>query len=231
MFCPQDLLPLSLPSSPASPHLPQGLHPYAQLCLNQWATQGLRHPAPISHRPQPHASHPLVDLPTQTHLPPTTPHHPITMGWVGLLGLLQLGALQPPTITIGQAVLLQEDIITHRAVLHLAKLSLLQVDITTIVLPVLLEVDTTTIVLPVLQVDTTTVVLPVLQVDPTTIVLPILQVDTTTIVLPVLPVDTTTIGLPVLPVDTTTIGLPVPLQVDTTAIGQQPTAESRSLSG
>ena len=80
------------------------------------------------------------------------------MGWVGLLGLLQLGALQPPTITIGQAVLLQEDIITHRAVLHLAKLSLLQVDITTIVLLVLLEVDTTTIGLPVpLQVDTTAI--------------------------------------------------------------------------
>ena len=105
------------------------------------------------------------------------------MGWVGLLDLLQLGVLQTPTITIGQAVLLQEDIITHRAVLHLAKLSLLQVDITTIVLLVLLEVDTTTIVLP------------------------------------------------VLPVDTTTIGLPAPLQVDTPATGQQPTAESRSLSG
>ena len=80
------------------------------------------------------------------------------MGWVGLLGLLQLGALQTPTITIGQAVLLQEDIITHRAVLHLAKLSLLQVDTTTIGLPVLLKVDTTTIGLPVLlQVDTTTI--------------------------------------------------------------------------
>ena len=170
--------------------------------------------------------------------------HPITMVWVGLLGLLQLGALQPPTIIIGQAVLLQEDIITHRAVLHLAKLSLLQVDITTIVLPVLLEVDTTTIVLPVLQVDTTiiglpvplkvdttTVVLPVLQVDTTTVVLPVLPVDTTTIVLPVLQVDTTTIVLPVLPVDTTTIGLPAPLQVDTPATGQQPTVESRSLSG
>ena len=90
--------------------------------------------------------------------------HPITMVWVGLLGLLQLGVLQTPTITIGQAVPLQGDIITHLAVL-------------------LLEVDTTTVVLPVLQVDTTT------------------------------------------------IGLPVPLQVDTTAIGQQPTAESRSLSG
>ena len=98
------------------------------------------------------------------------------MVWVGLLGLLQLGVLQTPTITIGQVVLLQGDIITHLAVL-------------------LLEVDTTIVVLPVLQVDTTTVV------------------------------------LPVLPVDTTTIGLPVPLQVDTTAIGQQPTAESRSLSG
>jgi hypothetical protein len=104
------------------------------------------------------------------------------MGWVGLLGLLQLGVLQTPTITIGQAVLLQEDIITHRAVLHLARPSLL-------------------------------------------------QVDTTTVVLPVLPVDTTTIVLPVLPVDTTTIGLPAPLQVDTPATGQQPTAESRSLSG
>ena len=144
MFCPQDLLPLSLPSSPASPHLPQGLHPYAQLCLNQWATQGLRHPAPISHRPQPHASHPLVDLPTQTHLPPTTPHHPITMGWVGLLGLLQLGALQPPTITIGQAVLLREDIITHLAVLRLAELTPLRL------LVLLLQVATTTIVQAVL---------------------------------------------------------------------------------
>ena len=90
---------------------------------------------------------------------------------MGLLGLLQLGVLQPPTITIGQAVLLQEDIITNRAVLHLAKLSLLQVDITTIVLPVLLEVDTTTIVLPVLlPVDATTIGLPVpLQVDTTAI--------------------------------------------------------------
>ena len=74
------------------------------------------------------------------------------MGWVVLLRLLQLGVLlQVPTITIGQAVLLREDIITHLAVL--------------------------------------------------------------------------------LQVATTTIGLPVPLQVDTTATGQQPTAESRSLSG
>jgi hypothetical protein len=110
------------------------------------------------------------------------------MVWVGLLGLLQLGVLQTPTITIGQAVLLQGDIITHLAVL-------------------LLEVDTTIVVLPVLQVDTTTVVLPVL------------------------PVDTITIVLPVLPVDTITIGLPAPLQVDTPATGQQPTVESRSLSG
>ena len=114
--------------------------------------------------------------------------HPITMVWVGLLGLLQLGVLQTPTTTTGQAVLL-------------------------------LEVDTTIIVLPALQADTTTIVLPVLQ------------VDTTTVVLPVLPVDTTTIVLPVLPVDTTTIGLPAPLQVDTPATGQQPTVESRSLSG
>ena len=52
--------------------------------------------------------------------------HPITMVWVGLLGLPQLGVLQTPTITIGQAVLLQEDIITHLAVLHLAELILLR---------------------------------------------------------------------------------------------------------
>ena len=84
--------------------------------------------------------------------------HPTNMGWVGLLRLPQLGVLQIPTITIRQAVLLQEDIITHLAVLHLAKLSLLQVDTTTIGLPVLLQVDTTTIGLPVLlQVDTTTI--------------------------------------------------------------------------
>merc|ERR1711978_562781 len=74
---------------------------------------------PVFQRPQPHASPPLVDLPTQTHLPPTTPLHPITMGWVGLLGLLQLGVLQTPTINFGQAVLLQGDIITHLAVLLL----------------------------------------------------------------------------------------------------------------
>ena len=67
------------------------------------------------------------------------------MGWVGLLRLLQLGVLQIPTITIGQAVLLQEDIITHLAVLHLAKLILLQVATTTIGLPVPLQVDTTAI--------------------------------------------------------------------------------------
>ena len=61
------------------------------------------------------------------------------MGWVVLLRLLQLGALlQVPTITIGQAVLLREDIITHLAVLRLAELTPLR-------LPVLLQVATTTI--------------------------------------------------------------------------------------
>ena len=61
------------------------------------------------------------------------------MGWVVLPRLLQLGVLlQVPTITIGQAVLLREDIITHLAVL-------LQVAPTTIGLPVLLQVATTTI--------------------------------------------------------------------------------------
>ena len=74
------------------------------------------------------------------------------MGWVVLLRLLQLGVLlQVPTITIGQAVLLREDIITHLAVL-------LQVAPTTIGLPVLLQVATTTIGQPVLlQVATTTI--------------------------------------------------------------------------
>ena len=66
------------------------------------------------------------------------------MGWVGLLGLLQLGALQPPTITIGQAVLLREDIITHLAVLRLAELTPLRL------LVLLLQVATTTIVQAVL---------------------------------------------------------------------------------
>ena len=79
------------------------------------------------------------------------------MGWVGLLGLLQLGALQPPTITIGQAVLLREDIITHLAVLRLAELTplrlpvlLLQVATTTIVQAVLLQevIPTTHPVIP-----------------------------------------------------------------------------------
>ena len=127
---PQDILPLPLPPSPASPHLLQGFHPSVQLFLNQWVTQGLRHPAPISHRPQPHISLPLVDLPTQIHLLPMTLPHPITMVWVGLLGLLQLGVLQTPTTTTGQAVLL------------------LEVDTTIIVLPAL-QVDTITIGLPV----------------------------------------------------------------------------------
>ena len=66
------------------------------------------------------------------------------MGWVGLLGLLQLGALQPPTITIGQAVLLREDIITHLAVLRLAELTPLRLPV------LLLQVATTTIVQAVL---------------------------------------------------------------------------------
>ena len=86
--------------------------------------------------------------------------HPITMVWVGLLGLLQLGVLQTPTTTTGQAVLL------------------LEVDTTIIVLPAL-QVDTITVVLPVLPVDTITIVLPVLPVDTITIGLPApLQVDT-----------------------------------------------------
>ena len=74
------------------------------------------------------------------------------MGWVVLLRLLQLGVLlQVPTITIGQAVLLREDIITHLAVL-------LQVATTTIGQPVLLQVVTTTIGPPaLLQVATTTI--------------------------------------------------------------------------
>ena len=136
---PQDLLPLPLPPSPASPHLLQGFHPSVQLFLNQWVTQGLRHPAPISPRPQPHVFLPLVDLPTPAHLHPTTHLHPITLGWVALLRLLQLGVLlQVATTTIGQAVLLREDIITHLAVLRLADLTLLR-------LPVLLQVATTTI--------------------------------------------------------------------------------------
>ena len=78
--------------------------------------------------------------------------HPITMVWVGLLGLLQLGVLQTPTTTTGQAVLLLEVDTT------IVVLPVLQVDTTTVVLPVLLEVDTITIVLPVpLQVDTTAI--------------------------------------------------------------------------
>ena len=61
------------------------------------------------------------------------------MGWVVLLRLLQLGVLlQVAITTIGQAVLLREDIITHLAVLRLADLTLLR-------LPVLLQVATTTI--------------------------------------------------------------------------------------
>ena len=60
------------------------------------------------------------------------------MGWVVLLRLLQLGVLlQVATTTIGQAVLLREDIITHLAVLRLADLTLLR-------LPVLLQEDITT---------------------------------------------------------------------------------------
>ena len=60
------------------------------------------------------------------------------MGWVVLLRLLQLGVLlQVATTTIGQAVLLQEDIITHLSVLRLADLTLLR-------LPVLLQEDITT---------------------------------------------------------------------------------------
>ena len=80
------------------------------------------------------------------------------MGWVVLLRLLQLGALlQVPTITIGQAVLLREDIITHLAVLRLAELTplrlpvlLLQVATTTIVQAVLLQevIPTTHPVIP-----------------------------------------------------------------------------------
>ena len=66
------------------------------------------------------------------------------MGWVGLLGLLQLGVLQIPTITIGQAVLLREDIITHLAVLRLAELTPLRLPV------LLLQVATTTIVQAVL---------------------------------------------------------------------------------
>ena len=66
------------------------------------------------------------------------------MGWVVLLRLLQLGVLlQVATTTIGQAVLLREDIITHLAVLRLAEFTLLR-------LPVLLQVATTTIVQAVL---------------------------------------------------------------------------------
>ena len=67
------------------------------------------------------------------------------MGWVVLLRLLQLGALlQVPTITIGQAVLLREDIITHLAVLRLAELTPLRLPV------LLLQVATTTIVQAVL---------------------------------------------------------------------------------
>ena len=80
------------------------------------------------------------------------------MGWVVLLRLLQLGVLlQVATITIGQAVLLREDIITHLAVLRLAELTplrlpvlLLQVATTTIVQAVLLQevIPTTHPVIP-----------------------------------------------------------------------------------
>ena len=66
------------------------------------------------------------------------------MGRVVLLRLLQLGVLQIPTITIGQAVLLREDIITHLAVLRLAELTPLRLPV------LLLQVATTTIVQAVL---------------------------------------------------------------------------------
>ena len=57
---------------------------------------------------------------------------------MALLTLLRLGVLpQAATTTIGQAVLLQEDITTHPAVLRLADLTLLR-------LPVLLQEDITT---------------------------------------------------------------------------------------
>ena len=139
MSHPQDLLPLPLPSSPASPHLLQGFHPSVQLFLNQWVTQGLRHPAPISPRPRPHVLLPLVDLPPPAHLHLTTHLHLTILGWVALLTLLRLVALPQAAITtIGQAALHQEDItIIQPAVLRPADLTLLrlavlhQEDITT----------------------------------------------------------------------------------------------------
>ena len=100
------------------------------------------------------------------------------MGWVVLLRLLQLGVLlQVATTTIGQAVLLREDIITHLAVLRLADLTLLR-------LPVLLQVTTTTIGQAVLlQEDITTTHLVVPRLADLTLIPPavIRQADTITL--------------------------------------------------
>ena len=86
-----------------------------------------------------------MDLPPPAHLHLTTHLHPTILGWVALLTLLRLGVLlQVATTTIGQAVLLQEDIITHLAVLRLAELTPLRLPV------LLLQVATTTIVQAVL---------------------------------------------------------------------------------
>ena len=68
-----------------------------------------------------------MDLPPPAHLHLTTHLQPTILGWVALLTLLRLGVpLQPATTTIGQAVLLQEDITTtHLVVPRPADLTLI----------------------------------------------------------------------------------------------------------
>ena len=86
------------------------------------------------------------------------------MGWVVLLRLLQLGALlQVPTITIGQAVLLREDIITHLAVLRLLQLGALLQEVIPTTHPVIPRPVDLTLIQPAVIRQADTITLQLLQ--------------------------------------------------------------------